>query len=229
LTGLLDGGTLSLNADHPQNVGSKARGSNMRGKSSIIVAVVLATMGYSAASARSGIIKIDTSSGQTAKWTVVEVSGGQLKSAAAVYNGIGSYGDIANITIPFTDCDGLWYAKRRFLIPISATNLVFTITGLGVDDRAVVVLNHVAITSMGTTANGAGFMQFLNSGKNKPYNFQFIAGQVSFTDNVHLHTGLNELLLIVNNTDAGILGSIVPPEPGDPTNVGIAATVTYTP
>ena len=203
-------------------------GSNMSVKRSIILAFVLATMGYSVASARPGIIQIDTGSGQTAKWTVVEVSGGQLKFAPAVYNGTGSYGDLPNITIPFTDCDGLWYAQRRFRIPINATNLVFTITGLGVDDRAVVLLNHVAITSVGTTANGEGFMQFVNSGKNRPYDFQFIAGPVSFTDNVHLHPGLNELLLIVNNTLAGIFGSIRPPAPGDPTNVGIRATVTYT-
>jgi hypothetical protein len=206
-----------------------ARGSNMRGKQSVIFAFVLATMGCSIANARSGIIKIDTSSGQSAKWTVVEVSGGQLKSAPAVYNGIGSYGDIANITIPFTDCDGLWYAERRFIIPISATNLVFTITGLGVDDRAVVVLNHVAITSMGTLANGQGYMQFTNSGRNKPYDFQFIAGKVSFTDNVHLQPGLNDLLLIVNNTNQGIYGGILPVGPDGPSNVGIAATVTYTP
>jgi hypothetical protein len=201
----------------------------MRGKQSIILAFVLATMGYSAASARSGIIKIDTSSGQSTKWTVYEVSGGQLTSAPAVYNGIGSYGDIANITIPFTDCDGLWYAVRRFIIPVGATNLVFTITGLGVDDRAVVVLNHVAITSMGTLANGEGYMQFTNSGRNKPYDFQFIAGKVSFTDTVHLQPGLNDLLLIVNNTNQGIYGGILPVGLDGPSNVGIAATVTYTP
>jgi hypothetical protein len=201
----------------------------MRGKRSIIFAFVLATMGYSAAWARSGIIQIDTSSGQTKKWTVTEVSGGQLKSAPAVYNGVGSYGDIANITIPFTDCDGLWYAKRRFRIPLGATNLVFTIKGLGVDDRAVVVLNHVAITSMGTLANGPGYMQFTNSGRNKPYDFHFIAGKVSFSDTVHLQPGLNDLLLIVNNTNQGIDGGIVPVGLDGPSNVGIAATVTYTP
>src|SRR5580698_8192491 len=134
----------------------QGQGGKMWGKRSIVPALVLATMGYSVASARSGIIQIDTKSGQTPKWTVVEVSGGQLKSAPAVYNGTDSWGHIPNITIPFTDCDGLWYAKRRFLIPVGATNLVFTITGLGVDDRAVIVLNHVIITSVGTTANGAG-------------------------------------------------------------------------
>jgi hypothetical protein len=200
----------------------------MTSKRSIILAFVLATMGYSVAWARSGIIAIDTRRVHTGEWTVQEVSGGQLITAPAVYNGTGSYGDIPNITIPFTDCDGLWYARRRFRIPIGAANLIFTIRGLGVDDRAVVFLNHVAITSVGTTANGQGYMQFTDSGKNKPYDFQFIAGKVSFTDDVHLHPGINELLLVVNNTDQGISGAIDQVTGGNPSNVGIDATITYT-
>jgi hypothetical protein len=201
----------------------------MRGKQSVILAFVLATMGYSGASARSGIIAIDTRLVHTGEWTVQEMSGGQLISASPVYIGSNSWGHIPSITIPFTDCDGLWYAERRFRIPAGATNLAFTITGLGVDDRAVVVLNHVAITSVGTTATGQGYMQFTDSGRNKPYDFQFIAGKVSFTDNVHLHTGINELLLIVNNTGQGIDGTIQPVGPYSPSMVGIAATATYTP
>jgi hypothetical protein len=222
LTVLLNGGTFCWKYG-----GSKGE-SKMTSKRPFILALVLATTGYSGARAGSGIIAIDTRRVHTGEWTVAEVSGGQLISAPAVYNGIGSYGDISNITIPFTDCDGLWYAKRRFRIPLSATNLVFTITGLGVDDRAVIVLNHVPITSVGTTANGQGYMQFIDSGNNRPYDFQFIAGKVSFADTVHLHPGLNELLLIVNNTDQGINGTIDQPTSGNPTNVGIAATVTYT-
>ena len=90
------------------------------------------------------------------------------------------------------------------------------------------MLNHVIITSVGTTADGEGEMQFIDSGRNKPYNFQFIAGPVSFTDNVDLHPGLNELLLVVNNTNQGIYGNIQPVTPDSPSTVGIAATVTYT-
>jgi hypothetical protein len=198
----------------------------MRGKWSIIT-FGLATMGYSVAWAQNGTIQIDTTGRQTAKWSVYEVSGGHLTSAPAVPSGP-TWGDIPSITIPFTDCDGYWYAKRVFHIPISAKNLVFTITGLGVDDRAVILLNHVRITSVGTDANGEGEMQFHDPGPTKPYDFQFIAGKVSFTDSVDLKPGGNELKLVVNNTNQGIYGHIQPVTPDSPSAVGIAATITYT-
>jgi hypothetical protein len=191
-----------------------------------MIAIVLATLGNSVAWAQNRTIQIDTSR-QAAKWTVYEVSGGQVTSAAAVPSGT-TWGDIPSITIPFTDCDGYWYAKRVIHIPISAKNLAFNITGLGVDDRAVILLNHVRITSVGTTADGEGEMQFHDPGPTKPYDFQFIAGKVSFTDNVDLKPGGNELMLVVNNTNQGISGRIQPVTPESPSAVGIEATITYT-
>ncbi|HTZ69973.1 MAG TPA: hypothetical protein VMB71_04910 [Acetobacteraceae bacterium] len=191
---------------------------------------VVAT-GSATAMAQAKSLRLDTSKAKYAKWTVEEVVDGQVKKAAPVYNGTAIWGKVESITIPFTDCDGYWRAKRIFHIPTSATGLSLTITGLGVDDRAVVELNGTQITSVGTTSNGAGYMQLHNDhGKqrNAPYNFQFVAGKVSLTDTTHLKPGRNLLKVIVNNTDEGIQGKIVPPSKNDTTGFGIAATVTYT-
>ena len=201
----------------------------MRGKQSIILAFVLATMGYSVASARSGIIAIDTRLVHAGEWTLQEMSGGQLISASPVYIGSNSWGHIPSITIPFTNCDGYWRAIRRFHIPVGATNLVLHISALAVDDRAVIKLNGARITSVGTDANGKGDMQFHDPGENVPYKFTFIAGTVSFTDTTHLRPGLNYIKVIVNNTNKGIQGTITPITPDSPSNFGMEATVTYTP
>jgi hypothetical protein len=74
----------------------------------------------------------------------------------------------------------------------------------------VVRLNGVDITSVGTQSNGAGLMQFQDPGRNKPYNFQFKAGNVSFTDTVALRPGRNILKVFVNNIGRGIDGGIAP-------------------
>jgi hypothetical protein len=173
-------------------------------------------------------MKLETTKRDLSKWTVYEITDGQIVSAAPKYNGTNTWGDIDSFTIPFTNCDGYWYLKRRFHIPVGATNLVLKITGLGVDDRAVIVLNHVRVTSVGTTAAGEGEMQFHDPGKSKPYDFQFVAGQVTFTDSVDLKPGRNELKIVVNNTNEGIKGNIVPINQDSPSSFGIAATVSYT-
>jgi len=105
---------------------------------------------------------------------------------------------------------------------------VLHIKALGVDDRAVIKLNDVKITSVGTTANGNGNMQFRDPGNNRRYNFQFKAGPVSFIDKTDLRPGYNELKVIVNNTDQGIQGTLQPVTQQDPSFFGMDATITYT-
>ena len=128
---------------------------------------------------------------------------------------------------PFTTCDGYWFAKNKFHIPVGATNLVLKSTGLGVDDRAVVFRNDARIASVGTRAAGEGDMQFHDPGENVPYKFDFIAGDVSGTDRTHLKPGQNVLKVKVNNTNKGIYGSIQPIRGGSPSAFGITAQVTF--
>ena len=190
--------------------------------------MALAMMACSAAAAQQRTIQLSTTKHNFLKWTVYEITNGQVVAAVPVYDHKRTWGHISGVTIPFTNCDGYWYLKRRFHIPVGATNLVFSITGLGVDDRAVILLNHAKVTSVGTLANGEGDMQFHDPGHNKPYDFQFIAGAVSFTDTVDLKPGHNELEVIVNNTGNGIYGTIQPIGPRSPSSFGIEATVSYT-
>jgi hypothetical protein len=82
---------------------------------------------------------------------------------------------------------------------------------------------------VGTNDNGRGNMQFRDPGNNRRYKFQFIAGEVSFTDTTDLKPGRNELKVIVNNTDEGIHGTIQPVNQSDPSFFALEATVTYTP
>jgi hypothetical protein len=201
----------------------------MTPKRRLLYGCLLATVACSIAQAQTRTVRLNTTQAQVSKWTVYEVSGGQVESAPAVYDGTGIWGHFPSITIPFTNCDGYWRARRLFHVPVGATNIVLKITGLAVDDRAVIVLNGVRITSVGTTRNGAGEMQFHDPGGNGKYNFQFKAGHVTFTDTVDARPGRNDLKVIVNNTNDGIYGKIQPITPNSPSGFGINATVSYTP
>jgi hypothetical protein len=190
--------------------------------------MALAAMTWSGAMAQQRTFHLRTNEPELSKWTVYEITNGEIVSAPAVFNHRHTWGHVPSITIPFTNCDGYWYTKRDFHIPVGATNLSLNIIGLGVDDRAVLILNHVKITSVGTQAKGEGDMQFRDPGQNKPYDFQFIGGTVSFTDTTDLKPGHNELEVIVNNTGSGIYGTIQPIGPQSPSSFGIDATVSYT-
>ena len=173
-------------------------------------------------------IDLSTSGEGVRKWTVRENTSGRV-SAPAVVNQAFNWGNVPAISIPFTDCDGYWVARRTFQIPAGATNAVLTITNLGADDRAVVKLNGVVIASVGTNANGKGEMQFKDPGKNKPYRFRFISGPARVTNTNNLLPGLNIINVIVNNTNKGINGNIVPVSAGSPSEFGMTARVSYTP
>jgi hypothetical protein len=98
----------------------------------------------------------------------------------------------------------------------------------GVDDRAVLQLNGVDVTGVGTTTSGSGEMQFSDPGSTAPYNFANVSGQHAVTSSAGFQTGLNTLAIIDNNTNSGIFGSITPITGGDPSNVGLQSYVTYT-
>jgi hypothetical protein len=190
---------------------------------------VLATAACCIAQAAARTVTLDTTQAQVSKWTVYEVTNGQVKSAPASYNGSLIYGDLPSITIPFTNCDGYWRARRLFHVPVGAKNIVFKITGLAVDDRAVVILNGNRITSVGTTRSGEGDMQFHDPGRNAKWDFPYYGGTVNVVDKVDGRPGVNDLKIIVNNTNQGIYGKIVPITPYSPSGFGMNATISYAP
>ncbi len=190
--------------------------------------LALAAAGLSSAFAGQVKLDLSTTPGRAHFWTVWEKSGGAKAFATAVVSSE-EWGAVPAITIPFTDCDGFWVAKRHFHIPLSATNAVLRITALGADDRAVVELNGKRITSAATDSSGEGEMQFTDPGENVPYRFKFISGHVKFANTADLKPGVNEIRVYINNTFNGINGGIQPVNSSDPSEFGIAATVTYTP
>ena len=171
-------------------------------------------------------IELDTRQQDVPNWTVWEVSGGQLISAAPVYAGI-SWGQVQALTIPFSDNDGFWYADIPFTLPAGAQNIVLHIHRLGADDRAVVQLNGNDVTSSGTDNSGAGEMTFTDGGPNQPYTFLYISGPESIKYRSNFVIGQNDLRIYVNNTGQGVTGVPVPPSQGNPTAIGIYAAVTY--
>jgi hypothetical protein len=192
-------------------------------RSYLTLAVLLA----SCAGAHARTEQLDTSATGYTKWKVYEMTGGVKVVGAPVYVGTFGFGDVPGVTIPFTNCDGYWVAERRFTIPAGAKNPLLSITGVSVDDRIVVKINGVAITAAGTTSAGKGKMQLKDPGKNRTYIFPYKAGKISVQDSADLKPGENKLTIIVNNTNDGIHGTIVPVTQSSPSNAGIEATLTF--
>ena len=185
---------------------------------------VLLAMIASQASAQQKII-LRTAKPFLSYWTVSEITNGSVASASPLYIGKTPYGNVDGYRIPFKNNDGFWYADIAFTIPQGATNMALHIVALGVDDRVVVELNGQPVTSAGTTAAGSGYMTFTDHGANQPYRFLYASGPEHRRAHQGFQAGVNDLRLIVNNTNSGIGGI---PNGNGPTNVGLNAFVTYT-
>jgi hypothetical protein len=187
-------------------------------------ALLLSLVASTGARAMVPALHIGTTQNYFDRWTVREISGGEIVSGKPTFIPVNDWGHSPAITIPFTDNDGFWEARRTFVIPPGATNVRLHISRIGVDDRCVIKLNDVIITSAATTAKGAGFMQFSDPGENHPYSFDYVAGPVDFTGTANFRTGVNVISVIVNNTEDGKDGTITP---FGPTNFGMVGEVTY--
>jgi hypothetical protein len=161
-------------------------------------------------------------------WVVAEDRGGATVTAAPVFGAV-TFGNIAGLTIPFTDNDGYWTAQASFTIPAGATNTVLHLETFGVDDRAVVALNGRLITSSGTYSGGNGYMTLHNNGPNLPFTFAYGSGAEDLQITTGFLPGINKLQVIVNNTNEGILGVPVPVTPYSPSSFGLTGEVIYTP
>lgn len=107
--------------------------------------------------------------------------------------------------------DGFWTAKCAFFLPYGATNISLVYSNLTADDRAVFMLNGVAIGATGTqtTSGGSpGYMVFTDGGPLESYYFSGPDATVNGSaTSGFIVGGANVLQAIVNNTRDGVAGS----------------------
>ncbi len=190
----------------------------------LVAPVVVLSLGFHCAHAQK--IILDTNKKYASKWTVSEVSGGHVDTQPATFSGISN--KVGTIVFQFTDNDGFWYADNMFNLPAGATSIKLKITGLVADDRVVAELNGNIISNTGIGAPGNGYMTLVDMGANEQYAFTHAYGAQKTTIKEGFLTGMNDLRLIVNNTNQGIQGGLVPGTNAS-TFTGISAVVTFTP
>jgi hypothetical protein len=109
--------------------------------------------------------------------------------------------------------DGFWTATCAFFLPYGATNISLVYSNLTADDRAVLMLNGVAIGATGTqTASGGtqGYMVFTDGGPLESYYFSGPDATVNGSaTSGFIVGGANILKAIVNNTRDGVAGTVL--------------------
>ena len=130
--------------------------------------------------------------------------------------------------------DGFWTADFKFNIPANAVSAGLTFTNLEVDDRVALFLNGIPVSATGIFAaagngNSLGKMLLTDGGLLQDYWFSGPDGGVAGVVNSgFIFGGTNTLRAIVNNTDAGISGSVITfAHDGDATYFAVRGSVTY--
>ncbi len=93
-----------------------------------------------------------------------------------------------------------------FTLPTGFTNAVLQTETFSVDDRAVMELNGVVVSSSGIYGPGNGRFYFTNGGPNNPFTFQYGNSGPFAPITTGFVVGVNTLTFIVNNTNNGIYG-----------------------
>jgi hypothetical protein len=152
-------------------------------------------------------------------------------SISSTGTGIGTFVDGGS----FSQFSGFWTARYLFFLPAEAVNVTLTFSDLRADDRAVLTLNGTRIGAAGIILQGggnSGSMVLTDGGPLLSYTFDGASGSVSgnVTSGFKLG-GMNTVQGIVNNTDTGISGPVLPIFAGssiDGTTFGVSGFVTYT-
>ena len=121
--------------------------------------------------------------------------------AAAVVVNIDSH-EVRNFTPSY------WTANASFNLPVGFTNARLHITSFGADDRGIALLNGALIDSVGLFAPGDGFFTFTQFGPNVPFHYDNGDGARDISITSGFLTGKNDISFIINDTSAGIFGSL---------------------
>ena len=98
----------------------------------------------------------------------------------------------------------------NFNLPSGFSNATLSITTFVADDRAVLTLNGTIVASTGISAlPGNGSMVLSSGGPNNAFVFTNVNGDLFTSITSGFTTGLNTLLVIVNDTNSGITGNLL--------------------
>jgi hypothetical protein len=100
--------------------------------------------------------------------------------------------------------------ENDFVLPVGFSNAVLTITELNLDDRGVVLLNGNIVDNAGIFGPGNGNLVLTLGGANNPFTYTRGNGARNVTVNSGFNVGANTFRLVLNDTNNGIFGDLLP-------------------
>lgn len=184
-------------------------------------------------------VEIDLGTSTASNWSVT--GGGAVNASAFAYTPLAGISITSNGYSTGTFAtggstalfNGFWYADQKFALPSNATSVSLAFSGFMGDDRVVLQLNGTTVGDFflnGVEANppltGPGLMSFPPGPPDTAFTF---TGKSSGTILTGFSLGgVNDLRIIVNNTNAHVLdASTTPFSSTDATHAQLVATVSY--
>jgi hypothetical protein len=158
-----------------------------------------------------------------------------LACAAVIALGVSTGADAATVDLggvfASSNVPSYYEANFDFALPTGFSNAVLTISGLTIDDRGVLRLNGTDVDSAGINIGGSlnGAFDFNDGAGSVPYAFAAFNGARNVVLTGGFLTGANTFRLLVNDTNFGVLGTLVngPGGPSSTTSYSLAAQLTY--
>ncbi|HEV2569963.1 PEPxxWA-CTERM sorting domain-containing protein [Sphingomonas sp.] len=133
-------------------------------------------------------------------------------ASAALASSVASAATI-NLDTSFNAAAGssaFYIVNNDFTLPTGFSNAVLTITGLSIDDRGVVLLNDVIVDNGGIFGPGNGNLVLTLGGPNNPFTYTRGNGARNVVVTSGFQAGLNSFRIVVNDTNNGIFGDVLP-------------------
>jgi hypothetical protein len=118
-----------------------------------------------------------------------------------------------NLNKNFTAAAGspsFYIIENDFVLPVGFSNAVLTITELNLDDRGVALLNGNIVDNAGIFGPGNGNLVLTQGGPNNPFTYTRGNGARNVTINSGFNVGANTFRLVLNDTNNGIFGDLLP-------------------
>jgi PEP-CTERM motif len=115
--------------------------------------------------------------------------------------------DVSTSHVATAGSPSVYKVDADFTLPAGFSNASLTIEALSIDDRGVLVLNGTIVSNAGIFGPGAGSMTLTPGGTNDPFAFTFGNGAQNVVVTTGFVAGLNQLDIIVNDTNSGIVGA----------------------